>query len=68
MQRGKLKWFNNEKGFGFISGDDGTDYFLHKSQLPEEESIAEGEELEFEVNQTDRGSQAIDVKKTGEPE
>ena len=67
--RGKLKWFNKDKGFGFIAGDDGLDYFLHNSQLPEDETLVPEEELEFEVNQTDRGPQAIDVKKVlGEQE
>ena len=69
MSRGKLKWFNTDKGFGFIAGDDGQDYFLHHSQIPEGESFAEGEDIDFEVNQTDRGPQAINVKKVmGEQE
>ena len=61
--KGKLKWFNSTKGFGFIAGDDGNDYFVHTSQLPQDEKLEDGEEIEFETKDTEKGLQAIEVKK-----
>jgi len=63
---GKVKWFNAEKGFGFIvSDEDGKDIFVHFSAIIQEgyKSLAEGDKVEFELKSTDRGAQAIDVKK-----
>ena len=63
--QGKVKKFNKEKGFGFITLADGKDVFFHYSQLVMEgfKTIDEGAEVEFEVVETDRGPQAHNVVK-----
>jgi len=65
MNNGKVKWFNSEKGFGFITGDNGTDYFVHFRSIVGDgyRSLDEGQPVEFEVQETDKGSQAVNVKK-----
>ncbi len=61
--RGKVKWFNDKKGFGFISQEGGRDVFVHFSNIQGEgyKSLAEGQEVEFEVRDTEKGPQAINV-------
>ncbi len=58
---GKVKFFNNMKGFGFIAGKDGKEYFVHKSGLTEGTIINENDEVTFEVVQGDRGPKADKV-------
>ena len=61
MSTGKVKWFNQEKGFGFITNDeDGKDIFVHFSAINAEgfKTLEEGQIVEFEINETDRGPQA----------
>lgn len=60
---GKVKWFNNEKGFGFIEYKDGEDIFVHYSAILSEgyKTLVEGQEVEFELVRTDKGLQAKNV-------
>ncbi|GLZ80631.1 cold-shock protein CspA [Actinorhabdospora filicis] len=64
MPTGRVKWYDTEKGFGFISRDDGTgDVFVHKAALPEGvEALTPGQRLDFGVMDTRRGVQAMTVK------
>ena len=61
--RGKVKWFNNQKGFGFISVEDGKDVFVHYTGLKMEgfKTLDEGEEVEFDEQEGAKGPQAINV-------
>ena len=63
MEQGTVKWFSNEKGYGFIEREGGDDVFVHFSAITMEgfKTLAEGEEVEFEVRQTDKGLQAANV-------
>ena len=60
---GKVKWFNKEKGYGFIEREDGEDVFVHYSAIQQEgfKTLAEGEEVEFEIVEGSRGPQAANV-------
>jgi CspA family cold shock protein len=63
MSKGTVKWFNDAKGYGFIQQSGGDDVFVHFSAIIGEgfRTLQEGEEVEFEVNKTDRGLQAANV-------
>jgi CspA family cold shock protein len=65
MSRGRVKWFNEQKGFGFISQDNGEDLFVHFSAIQQEgfKVLLEGDEVEFEIAQGKKGLQAINVVK-----
>ncbi len=61
--KGKVKFFNNMKGFGFIKGEDGKEYFFHHSDIKKEASLREDDEVSFEVGKGDRGPKAVNVSK-----
>lgn len=60
---GKIKFFNQTKGFGFISGEDGKEYFVHTTGLNSGVSVDEGDSVTFEVEQGDKGPKAVKVSK-----
>ncbi len=61
--RGKVKMFNSERGFGFITGDDGKDVYVHSSSIEGGAKLAVGDVVEYEVEQGDRGPRAKNVRK-----
>ena len=65
MAQGSVKWFNDAKGFGFISQEDGEDVFVHFSAVQAHgfKSLAEGDKVEFEVTRGPKGLQAANVRK-----
>jgi cold shock protein len=67
MAQGTVKWFNDSKGFGFITQDDGGDIFVHHSAIQGQgfKSLAEGERVEFEIVQGQKGPAAANVRKGG---
>lgn len=61
---GKIKWFNNDKGYGFIEGENDEDIFVHYSAIKQDgyKSLSEGQIVEYELLETEKGLQAINVK------
>lgn len=63
MSQGTVKWFNDQKGFGFISAEDGNDYFVHHSSILGDgfKTLKEGANVQFDIEKTDRGPRAVQV-------
>ncbi len=63
--KGTVKWFDAEKGFGFITVEGGKDVFVHYSSIQQDgfKALVEGDEVEFETKDSDRGIQAVNVTK-----
>lgn len=67
MANGVVKWFNDSKGFGFITGDDGTDVFVHHSSIQGSgfKSLSEGDKVSFDTEKGPKGPKAVNVTKLG---
>jgi CspA family cold shock protein len=65
MARGTVKWFSDQKGYGFVTPENGKDVFVHHSAIKGEgyKSLAEGAQVEFDIEQGPKGEQAINVVK-----
>ena len=65
MAKGTVKWFSNQKGYGFIASESGSDVFVHHSAIEGDgyKSLDEGQQVEFEVQQGPKGEQATNVVK-----
>ena len=63
MTQGTVKWFNDQKGFGFITGSNGNDYFVHHSSIIGDgfKTLREGAEVKFEIENGDKGPRAVKV-------
>ncbi len=63
MAQGTVKWFNDQKGFGFITAEDGRDIFVHHTSIEGEgfKTLAEGAEVQFEVEKGEKGPRAVRV-------
>jgi cold shock protein len=61
--QGKIKWYNQRKGYGFIEGEDDKEIFVHRSAIPMGVYLKEGDSVEYEVEESDRGPKAINIKK-----
>ena len=59
--RGKVKFFNKDKGFGFITSDDKKDYFVHCTNIKSGQSLIDGEVVEFEIGEGKKGPMAVNV-------
>ena len=67
--RGSVKWFNNRRGFGFITGEDGNEYFVHHTGIIAEEGVfrklKDGQAVEFSLEESEKGPRAVNVRVLG---
>ena len=61
--KGTVKWFNRQRGYGFIIGEDGKDIFVHRSDIPIDTNIDENDKVEYEINTSESKPKAINIKK-----
>lgn len=61
--KGNIKWFNPRKGYGFITGEDGKDIFVHKNDIPLGTNLNQEDKVEYEIEETEKGSKAVNIKK-----
>ncbi len=61
--KGNVKWYNPRKGYGFIQGEDGQDVFVHRTDVPLGVFLNEGDAVEYQVENTNRGLKATHIKK-----
>lgn len=60
--KGTVKWFNDMKGFGFLTGEDGKETYVHQTAIPAGASLHEGDSVEYQIEETDRGTRATNLK------
>ncbi len=63
---GTIKWYNPKNGFGFIAGDDGGDYFVHFTAIPQGVKVYPEDKVSFDAIETEKGKQAQNIQKIGE--
>jgi len=61
--KGTVKWYNSRKGYGFIEGEDKKDIFVHRNSIPDGTYLNEGDQVEYEIEDSDKGPQATNLKK-----
>jgi CspA family cold shock protein len=61
--KGTIKWYNSFKGYGFIEGEDGKDVFVHRSSIPMGTDLYEEDIVEYEIEESERGPKATNIKK-----
>ena len=66
--KGTVKFFNFDKGFGFIAGEDGKEYFVHQTGLGEGVTLNENDSVEFEIEEGDKGPKAVNVTRVAAEE
>ncbi|MBN2603189.1 MAG: cold-shock protein [Candidatus Thermoplasmatota archaeon] len=60
---GVIKWYHSQKGYGFITNDEGKDIFVHRSQIPSGTYLREGDKVSFDIEEDERGPKAVNLKK-----
>ena len=61
--KGTVKFYNDMKGFGFITGEDGKETFVHRTSIPAEMNLHEGDQVEYQIEDSERGPRATNIKK-----
>lgn len=62
--KGTVKWYNARKGYGFIQSENNEDVFVHRTAIPMEIALTEGDQVEFDIEESERGPQAKNIKKS----